>query len=402
MSKLKLKKLFIGAASMVFAAALALSAAACTDNNGNNGNTGNTGNTGDNEENSIYSFHDEFHGKAVDDSKWDYQEGDGTEYNNPGWGNNEEQYYRRENARVENDCLIITAQIEDEQTQEELGKKYTSSKLVTKDIFSQTYGRFEARIRVTEAIEGIWPAFWLMPEDGVYGGWPRSGEIDIMELKGRLPGQASSAAHYKDGGANRYHSANYYFQEGTDITDFHVYALDWTPEYLAFSVDGVVYHTFEAEDWTTTPSTDVPPTETSPYDQNFFILLNFAIFATYGLIFKRLDAVMYTIIAQFVVSRAIDTVLYGLSTSKVCYLISEHKSEELEQAITSTMHRGVTMLDGKGGYTGQQRSVLMCVIKKRQITELRKIVTAIDPNAFFIVTDAKDVFGNGFGNINDD
>lgn len=277
MSKLKLKKLFIGAASMVFAAALALSAAACTDNNGNNGDNGNTGNTGDNEENSIYSFHDEFHGKAVDDSKWDYQEGDGTEYNNPGWGNNEEQYYRRENARVENDCLIITAQIEDEQTQEELGKKYTSSKLVTKDIFSQTYGRFEARIRVTEALEGIWPAFWLMPEDGVYGGWPRSGEIDIMELKGRLPGQASSAAHYKDGGANRYHSANYYFQEGTDITDFHVYALDWTPEYLAFSVDGVVYHTFEAEDWTTTPSTDVPPTETSPYDQNFFILLNFAI-----------------------------------------------------------------------------------------------------------------------------
>ena len=132
------------------------------------------------------------------------------------------------------------------------------------------------------------------------------------------------------------------------------------------------------------------------------MLLNFAIFATYGLIFKRLDAVMYTIIAQFVVSRAIDTVLYGLSTSKVCYLISEHKSEELEQAITSTMHRGVTMLNGKGGYTGQQRSVLMCVIKKRQITELRKIVTAIDPNAFFIVTDAKDVFGNGFGNINDD
>ncbi len=274
MNKCNVKRIFVAAASTVFAAALALSAAACTGNGDDNNNDNDNNNT--QETNSIYSFHDEFHGSAVDTAKWDYQEGDGTEYNNPGWGNKEEQYYRRENARVENDCLIITAQVEDEQTQQELGKKYTSCKMVTKGLFSQTYGRFEARIKLTKALEGLWPAFWLMPEDGVYGGWPRSGEIDIMELKGRLPGQASSAAHYKDGGANRYHSANYVF-EGTDITDFHVYALDWTPEYLKFSVDGVVYHTFEAKDWTTTPSTDVPPTETSPYDQDFFILLNFAV-----------------------------------------------------------------------------------------------------------------------------
>ena len=130
--------------------------------------------------------------------------------------------------------------------------------------------------------------------------------------------------------------------------------------------------------------------------------LNVVIVGAYGIMFRKWDAVMYTVIAQFVVSKAIDVVLYGLDTSKVCYLISEDKSAELERAITVTMHRGVTLLHGTGGYTGKNREVLMCVIKKRQITDLRKIVKAVDPAAFFVVTDAKDVFGNGFGNINDD
>lgn len=134
----------------------------------------------------------------------------------------------------------------------------------------------------------------------------------------------------------------------------------------------------------------------------FIMVLNIVIVGAYGVIFRKWDAVMYTIIAQFVVSRAIDTVLYGLDTSKVCYLISENKSMEIEQAITTTMHRGVTLLHGAGGYTGAPREVIMCVIKKRQITDLRKIVKAVDPKAFFVVTNAKDVFGNGFGNINDD
>ena len=129
--------------------------------------------------------------------------------------------------------------------------------------------------------------------------------------------------------------------------------------------------------------------------------INVVIIGAYGLIFRRWDAVMYTVIAQFVVSKSIDVVLYGLDTSRVCYLISE-KSDELDSAITSTMHRGVTLLSGRGGYTGQARDVLMCVIKKREITSLRKIVKTVDPNAFFIVTGAKDVFGNGFGNINEE
>ena len=134
----------------------------------------------------------------------------------------------------------------------------------------------------------------------------------------------------------------------------------------------------------------------------FVLVLDIAIIAVFAAIYREWEAAMYAVIAMFVVTRAIDVMLYGLDTSMVCYLISEEKSTELERAITETMHRGVTRLHGEGGYTGAEREVLMCVIKKRQITDLRKIVRAVDPAAFFVVTDANDVFGNGFGNIQDD
>ena len=134
----------------------------------------------------------------------------------------------------------------------------------------------------------------------------------------------------------------------------------------------------------------------------FVLVLDSAIIAVFAASYREWEAAMYAVIAMFVVTRAIDVMLYGLDTSKVCYLISEEKSTELERAITETMHRGVTRLHGEGGYTGAEREVLMCVIKKRQITDLRKIVRAVDPAAFFVVTDANDVFGNGFGNIQDD
>ena len=134
----------------------------------------------------------------------------------------------------------------------------------------------------------------------------------------------------------------------------------------------------------------------------FVLVLDIAIIAVLAAFSFEWEEAMYPVIAMFVVTRAIDVMLYGLDTSKVCYLISEEKSTELERAITETMHRGVTRLHGEGGYTGAEREVLMCVIKKRQITDLRKIVRAVDPAAFFVVTDANDVFGNGFGNIQDD
>ena len=128
------------------------------------------------------------------------------------------------------------------------------------------------------------------------------------------------------------------------------------------------------------------------------LILDVAILAVYALIFNTLEAAMYSTIAMFVVSRAIDVVLYGLSASKVCYIISD-ESDKLKNTITHQLGRGVTLLHGEGAYTGKAKNVILCVIKKTQITQVRRIVKTVDVHAFLIVTDARDVFGNGFENI---
>ena len=122
------------------------------------------------------------------------------------------------------------------------------------------------------------------------------------------------------------------------------------------------------------------------------LILDVAILAAYALIFNSLEAAMYSTIAMFVVSKAIDLVLYGMGTSKVCYIISD-ESDKLKNAITSQLGRGVTLLQGQGAYTGRAKNVILCVIKKTQITQVRKIVKNVDVHAFLIVTDARDVFG---------
>lgn len=120
----------------------------------------------------------------------------------------------------------------------------------------------------------------------------------------------------------------------------------------------------------------------------------------FAIIFNRIESALYAAIAMFVVSKAVDLVLYGVDNSNVCYIISE-KSEELIKKITDQLHRGVTILDGEGAYSHQSKQVLLCVIKRNQIAEIRKMIKGIDENAFFIVTDAKNVFGKGFGDIGD-
>ncbi|MBQ3067289.1 MAG: glycoside hydrolase family 16 protein [Clostridia bacterium] len=214
------------------------------------------------------SFYDCFDGTEVDRTKWDFQYGDGSMYGNPGWGNNEQQYYREENAYVQDGCLHIVAQKEQFDN-----KPYTSSKLVTKGLFSQAYGRFEARIRLTKVAQGLWPAFWMMPQDSVYGGWPYSGEIDIMELKGRFPNQSSSAIHF-GGKPHTYKYGEIQFENDADYTEFHLYSVDWTEEEIYFSVDGVVFAHFTKDQWWSNRAMD---DDNAPFDQEFYMILNFAI-----------------------------------------------------------------------------------------------------------------------------
>ena len=131
------------------------------------------------------------------------------------------------------------------------------------------------------------------------------------------------------------------------------------------------------------------------------MLLDAAIIGAYAIIFHIYESAMYSLIAMFVVSKVIDLVLYGIDNSCICYVISEKSQELIDDIISGTMHRGVTILKGEGAYSHQQKQVIMCVIKRTQIAELRKLIRIVDERAFFIVTDAKNVFGNGFENISE-
>jgi len=223
----------------------------------------------------VLVWNDEFDGDKLDLTKWDYQYGNGGEYGNSGWGNDEWQFYlsREENVRVEDGKLIITAMKE--------GNVYTSGRIRTitnsgELLFGTTYGRVEARIKCPVG-DGIWPAFWMLPVDSsIYGTWAASGEIDIMEAKGRLPGQFSCAAHYgQSWPKNVYSGQEYVFAEGTDITDFHTYAIEWEPEEIRWYVDGECYYTLN--DWYAKDAKGEFYPEGAPFDVPFYILLNVAI-----------------------------------------------------------------------------------------------------------------------------
>ncbi|CAM9913045.1 unnamed protein product, partial [Choristocarpus tenellus] len=126
-------------------------------------------------------WYDEFLGDAVDWDKWSVDEGDGCDIDICDWGNGEEQWYRAENAAVSDGILSITAK-------EEVfsSRFFTSSKLTTRNKFAFRYGRVEARIRLPNPAEGLWPAFWMMPADNKYGMWAASGEIDVMESRNNM------------------------------------------------------------------------------------------------------------------------------------------------------------------------------------------------------------------------
>lgn len=131
------------------------------------------------------------------------------------------------------------------------------------------------------------------------------------------------------------------------------------------------------------------------------LIIDTVIVAAYAVILDRYDSAMYSIIAMFVVSKMIDLVLYGIDNSSVCYIISENSEALVNEIITGHIRRGVTILEGEGAYSHNKKHVIMCVIKRTQIADIRRAVKNIDEHAFFIVTDAKNVFGTGFENISE-
>jgi len=208
---------------------------------------------------------DEFDGTEVDLNKWEFQTGDGCPLGICGWGNNELQWYQEENTSVENGILTISGEFDSGASRE-----YTSSRLRTKGKASWKYGRFEIRAKLPFG-QGTWPAFWMLPEDDVYGGWAASGEIDIMEFVGSQPNKIHGTIHY--GGAwpnNQSTGGEYTFPSGTPADDFHVYSIEWEENTMRWYVDDVLYSTKNS--WNTAGHA-FP----APFDQTFHLLMNFAI-----------------------------------------------------------------------------------------------------------------------------
>ena len=210
---------------------------------------------------------DEFNGAFVDTNIWKFETG-----NHRGWGNQELEYYtgRPENAYVSNGFLHIVARKEFTN-----GISYTSARMKTEGTFSRKYGRFEFSAKFPSG-KGFWPAFWLMPSDSPYGGWPACGEIDIVENKGNYPAVVQGTIHYADPRGGSVHSSGLYtFAQNDGVTNFHTYDLDWTTNSIQWFVDGKLYVT--QDQWST-----VGAPYPAPFDQPFYIIMNLAVGGNYG------------------------------------------------------------------------------------------------------------------------
>ena len=181
---------------------------------------------------------------APDASKWAFEIGDGTAQGIPGWGNNELQYYtdRPENVSVENGVLKITARQESFE-----GSGYTSARLITKGLFQQKYGRFDARVKLPTG-QGLWPAFWLLGDDSNGDIWPQIGEIDVMEYLGDEPTQIFGTIQGPQYSGGESISKEYVLDADRFDTGFHIFGIEWTPNVINFYVDDKLYQTLKPAD----------------------------------------------------------------------------------------------------------------------------------------------------------
>lgn len=211
---------------------------------------------------------DEFNGTSLDQSKWNYQIGDGCAESICGWGNNELQSYQQDNVSVENGRLKITALKERVK-----GSQYTSGRINTKGKADFTYGRYEARVKLPYG-DGLWPAFWMLSTNEAYGGWPQSGEIDIMEFTASNPDNAYGTIHYGDLYPNNQYQGNDFDLVGANFPDdFHEFAIEWEAGEIRWFIDDILYSIKTVA--------DVSPYNW-PFDQDFHFLLNVAVGGNLG------------------------------------------------------------------------------------------------------------------------
>lgn len=201
---------------------------------------------------------DEFNqGAQPNREDWNYELGAG------GWGNNELQTYTEDtkNVRIENGKMVIEARNEN---------TITSARLTTQKKHSFKYGRVEARLKLPQG-RGTWPAFWMLGENISQYGWPACGEIDIMEYVGYQPGIVHGSLHTPSSYGATVNTSSYQLADAESA--FHVYAIEWDEDKIRFFVDDVNFYTYA-------PSTK--NSDTWPFDQEQFIILNLAIGGNWG------------------------------------------------------------------------------------------------------------------------
>lgn len=197
---------------------------------------------------------DEFNGNSLDTNTWNYEIGTGSW----GWGNNEQQYYTDRNIKVSNGTMKITAKREDYG-----GMKYTSSRITTKNKKNFKYGKIEARIKMPK-FKGVWPAFWMLGANQDSVGWPKCGEIDIVEAINDENLVYGTLHWFHDPGNNNADSGS--SVAVANRTEYHVYGVEWTADKLRWYVDGKVYRTM-----------DVSNDSFSEVRKEYFVIFNMAI-----------------------------------------------------------------------------------------------------------------------------
>ena len=206
---------------------------------------------------------DEFNGNNLNQDNWTFETGDGCP-SLCGWGNNELEYYtnRPENLFFQDGHMVIQARKEDYN-----GKNYTSAKIVSRGKKVFKFGRMEIRAKLPKG-KGIWPAIWMLPQQNVFGGWPRSGEIDIMELVGHEPNKVHGTLHYGPGPGSTQFNRNYTLSNTDFSTDFHVFSITWDANIIQWYVDGNLFGTFTNTD---------AGSATYPFNEEFYFIMNLAV-----------------------------------------------------------------------------------------------------------------------------
>jgi beta-glucanase (GH16 family) len=203
-------------------------------------------------------WEENFEGEQLDPASWSHEIGTGSN----GWGNNELQYYKKENTSLQDGYLIITAK--EERVQD---SPYTSSRIVSMNKKSFQYGRIDIRAALPQG-QGMWPALWMLGDNFSSVGWPRCGEIDIMEMVGGQgrENEIHGTVHWDNGGQYASYGQSTSLASGQAQNEFNIYSIEWTATEIRWLVNGSQYNVI-----------DTQPAGLSEFRDDFFFIMNLAV-----------------------------------------------------------------------------------------------------------------------------